>query len=75
VPPEAQTLGETKQRRRQCAGEVGLPASYSGAGQIADLVRIQSDSQRMIGLAKAGVESDQDRVRPTAQLTRNKPQS
>jgi HlyD family secretion protein len=34
----------------------------------ADLVRIQSDSQRTIALAKAGVASEQDSVRADAQL-------
>ncbi len=59
---EAQTLGETN------SGVVNAQARLAAAKATlvqtqADLARIQSDSQRMIALAKVGVESEQDRVR------------
>ena len=64
---EAQTLGETN------SGVVNAQARLAAAKATllqtqADLARIQSDSERMIALAKAGVESDQDRVRADQQL-------
>ena len=64
---EAQTLGETN------SGVVNAQARLASAKATlvqakADLARIQSDSQRMIALAKAGVESDQDKVRAEEQL-------
>jgi multidrug resistance efflux pump len=68
---EAQTLGETN------SGVVNAQARLSAAKAAqaqahADLVRIQSDSQRMVALAKVGVESDQDRVRAEEQLNAQK---
>ena len=64
---EAQTLGETN------SGVVNAQARLASAKATlvqakADLARVQSDSQRMIALAKAGVESDQDKVRAEEQL-------
>lgn len=64
---EQQTRGETN------SGVVNAEARLAAAkaAQLqaqADLARIQSDSQRMIELAKVGVESDQDRVRAEEQL-------
>ena len=64
---EAQTLGETN------SGVVNAQARLAAAKAAlvqaqADLARIESDSLRMIALAKAGVESEQDRVRADQQL-------
>ncbi len=68
---EAQTLGETN------SGVINAQARLAAAkaAQVqaqADLVRVQSDSQRMMALAKAGVESEQDRVRAEEQLNAQK---
>ncbi len=64
---EAQTFGETN------AGVVNAQARLAAAKATlaqaqADLARVQSDSERTIALAKAGVESDMDRVRAEEQL-------
>jgi multidrug resistance efflux pump len=68
---EAQTLGETK------SGVVNAQARLASAKATlvqaqADLARVQSDSERMMALAKAGVESEQDRVRAEEQLNAQK---
>ena len=68
---QAQTLGETNSG--VINADARLAAAKASLAQAnADLVRIQSDSQRMIALAKAGVESDQDRVRAEEQLSAQK---
>src|SRR5208337_3112413 len=64
---EAQTLGETN------AGVVNAQARLAAAKASltqaqADLVRVQSGSERIMALAKVGVESDMDRVRAEEQL-------
>jgi HlyD family secretion protein len=64
---EADTLGETN------SGVVNARARLAAAKATlvqaeADLARVQSDSERMIVLAQAGVESEQDRVRADEQL-------
>ena len=70
TPPSADA-GRNQQRRGECASAAGGGEGGAGAAK-ADLARIQSDSQRMIELAKAGVESDQDRVRAEEQLNAQK---
>lgn len=68
---QAQTLGETNSG--VVNAQARLAAAQASLAQAkADLTRIQSDSQRMIALAKAGVESDQDRVRAEEQLNAQK---
>ncbi len=68
---EAQTLGETNSG--VVNADARLAAAKASLAQAnADLTRVQSDSQRMIALAKAGVESDQDRVRAEEQLSAQK---
>jgi HlyD family secretion protein len=64
---ERQTVGETNSGVVNAEARVAAAQAALAQAQ-ADLARIQSDSQRTIELAKAGVASDQDRVRAQEQL-------
>ena len=59
---EQQTVGETNSGVVNAEARVAAAQATLAQAQ-ADLARIQSDSQRTIELAKAGVASEQDRVR------------
>ena len=64
---ERQTVGETNSGVVNAEARVAAAQAALAQAQ-ADLARIQSDSQRTIELAKAGVASEQDRVRAQQQL-------
>ena len=64
---EQQTVGETNSGVVNAEARVAAAQAALAQAQ-ADLARIQSDSQRTIELAKAGVASEQDRVRAEEQL-------
>ena len=64
---ERQTVGETNSGVVNAEARVAAAQAALAQAQ-ADLARVKSDSQRTIELAKAGVASEQDRVRAEEQL-------
>ena len=61
-------LGLDHERCRECAGQAVVGEGATFAGECRSSTALQSDSQRTIELAKAGIASDQERVQAETNL-------